>query len=81
MTATRDPSPEEIRLACLLIQATWTPDEKMKRLRSDLRPTFTRCDGVTETMDADVYEGHHERRAELQAMAPPPAGAKGTSGF
>ena len=69
MTATRDPTPEEIAAACMLIQATWSEAERMKRLRVDLRPTYTRCDGVTETMTADVYEGHHERRAELQAMA------------
>jgi hypothetical protein len=28
---------------------------------------FTRCDGVTEDMSSSVYDGHHERRAELQA--------------
>ena len=76
-----DPTPAEIAAACLLIQSTWTPEERMKRLRSDLRPSFVRCDGERETMAAESYIGHHEQRAELQAMAPPPAGAKGTSGF
>jgi hypothetical protein len=61
-----DPTPAEIAAACLLIQSTWTEAERMKRLRSDLRPTFTRCDGVTEEMTAEVYEGHHERREKLQ---------------
>jgi hypothetical protein len=61
-----DPSPAEIAAACLLIQAGWTEAERMKRLRSDLRPTYTRCDGVTEEMTAEVYEGHHERREKLQ---------------
>ena len=65
----RDPTPEEIHLACLAIQSTWTAAERMKRLRPDLRPTYTRCDGVTESMTADVYDRHHEQRAELQAMA------------
>ena len=81
MAATKDPTPEEIAAACLLIQAGWTEAERMERLRSDLRPSFVRCDGVTESMTADVYDRHHKQHAELQAMAPPPAGAKGTSGF
>ena len=69
MTATKDPTPEEIAAACLLIQATWTPEERLKRLRVDLRPVFTLCDGVTEPMAAASYDGHHRARAELQAMA------------
>lgn len=81
MKAKADPTVEEIRLACLEIQSTWTPEERMKRLRVDLRPSFVRCDGGRETMAAESYIGHHDARAELQAMAPPPAGAKGTSGF
>ena len=81
MAATRDPTPAEIAQRCAEIQATWTPDEKLKRLRSDLRPMHMLADGRLSTMDADVYTGHHDARAELQAMTPPPAGAKGTSGF
>jgi hypothetical protein len=69
MAATKDPSPEQIRLACLEIQRGWSERERMTRLRVDLRPTYTRCDGVTEEMSSSVYDGHHERRAELQAMA------------
>ena len=69
MTATRDPSPAEIAAACLEIQRGWSEQEKLKRLRVDLRPTYTRCDGVTESMTAEVYDRHHTRRAELQAMA------------
>ena len=76
-----DPTPAEIAAACLEIQRGWSEQEKLKRLRADLRPTYTRCDGERETMTAESYIGHHEQRAELQAMAPPPAGAKGTSGF
>jgi len=81
MTATRDPSPEEIRLACLEIQATRTEAERLKRLRSDLRPSRRLADGTMHDIGSDDYSGHHGTRAELQAMAPPPAGAKGTSGF
>lgn len=63
--STRDPSPEEIAELCLLIQADWSPAERMRRLRSDLRPHYQRCDGETEEMAADVYEGHHSERADL----------------
>lgn len=66
----RDPSPAEIAELCLLIQSGWTEAERMKRLRVDLRPTFTRCDGVTEEMTADIYNGHHSERERLQASPP-----------
>ena len=68
MAATRDSSPAEIAAACLLIQSTWTAAERMKRLRSDLRPTYTRCDGIEEHIDAEDYADHHEARETLQAM-------------
>jgi hypothetical protein len=60
-----DPSPNEIRERCLEIQAGWSDDERMKRLRCDLRPYFTRCDGQREEFDADDYETHHEQRAAI----------------
>lgn len=59
----RDPSPEEIAAACLEIQKTWTASEKLKRLRVDLRPTYQRCDGISEDIDAETYDEHHEGRA------------------
>ncbi len=62
-----DPSPAEIAAACLLIQATWSPAERMRRLRPDLRPCFTLADGRQQGIDAADYETHHDRRAELQA--------------
>lgn len=68
MAANRDPSPEEIRLACLEIQAGWTEVERLKRLRPDLRPSHRLADGRMRAMDADDYAGHHETREELQAM-------------
>jgi hypothetical protein len=61
MAATRDPSPEEIAAACLLIQATWSAREKLSRLRVDLRPTYQRCDGERLEMSSETYSGHHER--------------------
>ena len=74
MAATRDPSPEEIEQLTAEIRATWTPAERMKRLRSDLRPTYTRCDGIEEHIDAEDYADHHEARERLQAGAYPPPG-------
>ena len=66
MKAKKDPSPEQIAELCREIQATWSEREKLSRLRVDWRPSFTRCDGETEEMTADVYNGHHNERAELQ---------------
>ena len=72
MAATKDPTPAEIAAACLEIQRGWSEQEKLKRLRSDLRPSFVRCDGVTETMAAESYIGHHDARAAiLDTMADP----------
>jgi hypothetical protein len=71
MKAKADPTPEEIRLICLQIQSEWSERERLSRLRVDLRPAYTRCDGVTEEMSSDVYEGHHDTRERLQTMADP----------
>ena len=65
----QDPSPEQIRLACLEIQAGWTADEKLKRLRVDLRPSFTLADGRRQDIGAEVYNGHHSEREKLQEQA------------
>ena len=67
MPAANDPSPAEISERCLEIQRGWSEQEKLKRLRVDLRPTYTRCDGVTEEMTAESYSGHHEQREALQS--------------
>ena len=66
MKKNSDPSPEQIEQLTAEIRATWTAAERMKRLRVDWRPSFTRCDGATEEMTADVYNGHHNERADLQ---------------
>jgi hypothetical protein len=66
MAQNPDPSPEEIAELCLLIQADWSPAERMRRLRPDLRPCFTLADGRQQDIEADVYNGHHEQRAELR---------------
>jgi hypothetical protein len=51
-TQQRDPTPDEIRQACLEIQAGWSPAERMRRLRVDLRPTIQTADG--RHVDADL---------------------------
>ena len=61
MSQSTDPTPREIFERCLEIQRTWSPSERLRRLRVDLRPTYRRCDGVTETMAAEHYEQHIER--------------------
>ena len=66
MAQNPDPTPEQIRDECLLIRSTWTPAERMSRLRSDLRPQYTRCVGETEQMAAETYNWHHEQRALIQ---------------
>jgi hypothetical protein len=65
---TNDPTPEQIAAACLKIQSTWSPREKLSRLRVDLRPMYQRCDGESEEMTADVYDRHHEQRADMQEI-------------
>lgn len=53
------PSQEEIRAACLLIQAGWSPEEKLKRLRIDLRPHFRNITtGERLPMTQETYEEH-----------------------
>ena len=72
MSTNPDPTPEEIHLACLLIQAGWTEAERLKRLRSDLRPSRRLADGGLQGMDAEDYRIHHDERAAiLQAMTDP----------
>lgn len=61
MSNPNDPTPEQIAAACLLIQAGWSPDETLRRLRADWQPTYTRADGVREVMAADDYTAHIER--------------------
>ena len=69
MKKNSDPTPTEIAELCLLIQSTWTPQERMKRLRADWRPMFTLADGRQQGIEAADYEQHHDQRAELQTTA------------
>lgn len=67
MAGTRDPSPAEIEQMTAEIRAGWTPAERMKRLRPDLRPMFTSCDGRELEIDAEDYDHHHEQRELITA--------------
>ena len=58
MTARQDPTPEQIAAECLLIQLTWTPAERLRRLRVDLRPMVACADGRHVEVSADDYERH-----------------------
>lgn len=72
MAATKDPTPAEIAELCLEIQRGWSEQEKLKRLRSDLRPSRRLADGTMHDIGSDDYSGHHGTRAAiLQAMADP----------
>ena len=61
----RDPSPSEIATACLLIQSTWTPDEKLRRLRVYLRPMVAAADGRLVPITAESYAEHHDAHEAL----------------
>jgi len=64
MPKNRDPTPEQIHQACLEIQRGWSERERMSRLRVDQRPTFRRCDGVDDVIDAAAYTAHHANHRE-----------------
>jgi len=63
MKPSHDPSPAEIEAVCREIQAGWTADERLRRLRSDLRPTYRTADGRRETISGVDYETHHSDNA------------------
>ena len=48
-----EPTPDEIRQACFEIQSGWSPQERHRRLRADLRPTIQTADG--RHVDADLH--------------------------
>lgn len=56
-----DPSPQQIAERCAEIQRGWTTAERMRRLRSDLRPQVRCADGRREAVTADDYTGHLAR--------------------
>ena len=58
MDGTKQKARCEVAMACLEIQSTWSPAERMKRLRADLRPSRRLCDGRMQDIDADAYDAH-----------------------
>jgi hypothetical protein len=68
MAKNSDPSAEQIAELTAEIRATWSPTERMRRLRCDLRPSVTLCDGRPMTMAAEDYNDHHEQREALQEV-------------
>jgi hypothetical protein len=62
-----DPTPEEIAAICLEIQAGWSDEARLKRLRIDWRPAFVRCDGQLIDMDLKTYESHQQNHEMLNA--------------
>ena len=68
MTKLNDPTAAEIAAACLLIQATWSPDERLRRLRADLRPMVTTADGRLVAVSASDYETHKRNGAPCQRI-------------
>ena len=64
---TADPTQEEIAAICLEIQAGWTDEERLKRMRIDWRPAFVRCDDQLIDMDLKTYESHHQNHETLNA--------------
>lgn len=61
MTQSKDPSPEEITRMCAEIQASWSQQERLKRLRVDLRPMVRTADDRLCDVSAEHYEQHLER--------------------
>ena len=61
MTQPKDPSPAQIARECKRIQAGWTPAERLRRLRVDLRPVVLGADGIPCDVTAESYQAHTER--------------------
>jgi hypothetical protein len=62
-----DPTPSEIAEICWEIQAGWSDEERLKRMRIDWRPTYRRCDGEHPEFAVTIYESHHENHETLNA--------------
>ena len=70
----QDPTPAEIAERCLRIQAEWSPEMRMRRLRCDLRPMVRTADDRLVDMTAADYDQHHGAAGEGYAggaLVPP----------
>lgn len=56
-----DPTPEEIAERSREIRSEWSPLERWRRLRIDLRPHYIGLNGERHEMRAEAYDEHHER--------------------
>jgi hypothetical protein len=65
----RDPTPEQIAERAAEIRSGWSPEETLKRLRSDLRPSVVLCDGRRHDFSIETYESHHNTREQLLEAA------------
>ncbi len=54
-----DPSLGEIAAACLQIQSRWNPAERLRRMRTDWRPSYRGVDGEAVNFELPVYDQHH----------------------
>lgn len=53
---TQNPSPDEIAERCREIQSTWTPTERLRRLRPDWRPQVQAAEAAVASQDALLVE-------------------------
>jgi hypothetical protein len=63
-----DPTPAEIEHRSAAIRRDWSVDERMSRLRADLRPSYRLADGRQQAMSNAAYSVHHEQRERLQQV-------------
>ena len=61
-----DPTIEQIAERCAEIQNEWSPAERMRRLRCDLRPQVRCADGSLEQMTVESMEIHQAACEALQ---------------
>ena len=60
------PTPAEIKKRCLKIQATWSPAERMRRMRHDYRPL-----GITAGGDDMTHMSSRASKAVLSDLVAP----------
>lgn len=70
-----DPTPEEIAAMCLEIQAGWTPEQRLRRLRHDLRPQIILVDGTTAAVSAESLAVHEANGDAAESATPHVSGS------
>jgi len=64
MNTKPDPSAAELTSLCAEIQSAWSADERLRRLRSDERPTVQAADGRLVSVSAADYQAHLLRQTQ-----------------